>query len=1305
MSFWDIIGQPLNKLAKQIQQNKSILKMDISIFFDSKFKENLKKIKKKIILLTLSEISQKQEQRPKEIDISSFKGSNEYKYIEERSKFIQQQLESHSDQKNTKEWNLFSFYYFIITYFLDKANYNYESYGPTDNKLKSCIQYIMETLTNDKVDSLINNKVEYINETTKEKTQIDYEDSYESQTFTPCFLTLKEHEYNFEKFQLERIKLDQQELQDEEDFLNDWVECYEIWGNMILINQYRNNRVLLYLQFLDSQSAQESKVNLIRKYEISEFKFFDKFDSFYVVIYSEYIGNLKQEDEDEIYFYFLFACILNLLKLDYLQMNKEQKLVNLIEKIKSFKSIKFILGYQFLLRLMIDFQEKLILSESNDDYISQEFEKKYQNELCKKSLVQLFKEWTNEKYEVSEKYINKQQLQLYIDSAKSALILAILPDLVRFYDINEKIPYQPTNIDIGYVQQIIRGKRLYLKNPEEKEKNIAYWKGLIENIENNRIKINEKKDSYKGNQKSGDENPLPQYFCLEICKINLLTLQLLYKSESCKSQIVVNSNEAKLLREQIQQIIKQIGSFLYQSLYRQRQFYKTLCSLLIEENSIMNYLINQIIKNKAFVESYYHSQQFKNLILSFKQDFDIKNIINLRVKSNFSLQSMDKTFGTLNTQLFEIHRQFIKQTIETDINELLDTKQKFENIIKYYGFLNRKKYEVLKLNIKMYIKFVELVIEQKLSSQYSTYSYEELEEISRSQFIVKKVKLKENKDSIVALKQSQDDGKDCLKQQMREISILSNLPKNNLIIQYVGHQKNNKQFEIFLEYFNGQTLQSFINELNKKYQDQNHKDLKLQKLQISKQILQAIEYLHEYNIVHGDIKFTNILINSKGEIKIIDFSESSFMIEETLGYTRGYDAKDNVKTRYVDYYSLGILLIRIFYKSDFEIVCNCQEEGKICNMENHEGFIHEKTCNIDEQRINQYSQNFFDQIKSLLNDQPYLRCTLKELIYIIDLEIEIINNNFTETQLQECKQKYIQKYGQIINYNDYTTNRNIIKDSLYQILEIESGNESEKSTENNNNQNEFENGNQSEKSTQKQEEEFNQSNINEENKSQEKEGFNKKQLIYENNNNYQQNIQNFSQIQNEFLQDKTIKKGKQNQNNLKNLNQNSSKDKLNLEKNTDDTNLSFTDNINKIISPQNSNPKFEIDKESFQKNQTQNIPDQENQIRILESYFIDKIDKNENEMVLIGVFRKLDINFRNLRIDFSKFKLRSREQVKYILEKLVETLTIEKVLSLISDNYIKELIFQIFFDKIFKKREIEKDQKDKMLNYFLKFKE
>jgi serine/threonine protein kinase len=122
----------------------------------------------------------------------------------------------------------------------------------------------------------------------------------------------------------------------------------------------------------------------------------------------------------------------------------------------------------------------------------------------------------------------------------------------------------------------------------------------------------------------------------------------------------------------------------------------------------------------------------------------------------------------------------------------------------------------------------------------------------------------------------------------KELQIMKLLNHRN-IIKYIGHEEvnensdsdeneeesksiNNKNLikdkilSIYMEDICGKNISKI---------SQNIGGLSLNLIsKYSKQILDALNYMHSLNIIHMDIKGDNILLSNKGEIKLIDFGES-----------------------------------------------------------------------------------------------------------------------------------------------------------------------------------------------------------------------------------------------------------------------------------------------------------------------------------------------------------------------------------------------------------------------------------------------
>ena len=83
------------------------------------------------------------------------------------------------------------------------------------------------------------------------------------------------------------------------------------------------------------------------------------------------------------------------------------------------------------------------------------------------------------------------------------------------------------------------------------------------------------------------------------------------------------------------------------------------------------------------------------------------------------------------------------------------------------------------------------------------------------------------------------------------------------IVRYLGTQREKNLISIFLEYVPGGS----IHELLKKFGSFPESVTK----NYSRQILLGLEYLHSNQVIHRDIKGANILVDTKGNVKLADF--------------------------------------------------------------------------------------------------------------------------------------------------------------------------------------------------------------------------------------------------------------------------------------------------------------------------------------------------------------------------------------------------------------------------------------------------
>ena len=153
---------------------------------------------------------------------------------------------------------------------------------------------------------------------------------------------------------------------------------------------------------------------------------------------------------------------------------------------------------------------------------------------------------------------------------------------------------------------------------------------------------------------------------------------------------------------------------------------------------------------------------------------------------------------------------------------------------------------------------------------------------------------------------------------------------------------------------------------------------------IIKQMIKSLIALHEYNFVHLDLKLENFIINSKNQVKLIDFGTThSYYVNEvklnTIIGTRGYSAPEIYRSAYhfsSDIWSLGICIWMILFKK------HCFNHDNIKRNYTLQNFPYEEFQypSLQHKEImknaNKKTKLFFEMIFQLF---PYDRCSLEYL--------------------------------------------------------------------------------------------------------------------------------------------------------------------------------------------------------------------------------------------------------------------------------------------------------------------------------------
>ena len=205
-----------------------------------------------------------------------------------------------------------------------------------------------------------------------------------------------------------------------------------------------------------------------------------------------------------------------------------------------------------------------------------------------------------------------------------------------------------------------------------------------------------------------------------------------------------------------------------------------------------------------------------------------------------------------------------------------------------------------------------------------------------------------------------------------EISILKQIKHYN-ISKLFSCIESEERIYLVEEYVNGNDLNVFIKQKEKpKIREQKV-------LNYFRQIISAIEYVHKLGICHRDLKPENILINSKNDIKLIDFGLGKMFTKGQLLKTQCgspfYASPEMINgNKYngfnSDIWSLGVILYLMLFEELPFMDADMKRLYKKISAGKYE---------IPEDKLDEVSSEAIDLVKQILEVNPKQRIKISEI--------------------------------------------------------------------------------------------------------------------------------------------------------------------------------------------------------------------------------------------------------------------------------------------------------------------------------------